>query len=80
MQGTCVQFLVQEDLTCRRATTPPRSKACAPHQEKPLQQEAHAPTAGAQQQRARAPQGGPSAAKNNFFQNKLFVMIPTGFT
>ena len=58
MQGTWVQSLVQEDTTCDGAIKPNAPqlvslcaatteahapRACAPHQEKPLQWEAHAP-------------------------------------
>ena len=68
MQGTWVQFLGQENLTCPRATKPQRAKPCAPHQEKPLQQEAGPLQLPAQQQhRARAPGAGARAAKEKCF-------------
>ena len=75
MQGTWVQFLVQENITCHRATKPQRAKPCAPHQEKPLQQEAGPLQQEAgplqlpaqQQHRARAPGAGARAAKEKCF-------------
>ena len=66
IQGTWVQFLVQEDPTCCTATKPAHhtcwslhTRGCAPQQEKPPQWEAQAPQLGeACVQRQR-----PSAAK-----------------
>ena len=50
MQGTWIPRLVEEDPTCREqlslcasTTEPAHSRACAPQQEQPPQQEPHAP-------------------------------------